>query len=167
MWFSSFKFDFNVFLNCFVLFFSLVYVGLFKATVVLCEPGSLANCSFFSHCVHVFHLWQLKWWWWWLLLQDVHRYTRLGELRGSSIVRGLISHCIQRPELRDELYCQLIRMTTDNPAPEDQLCRIWTMLCLCAVSFSPSRTLRKVSCLILVQYVLVFFVFFVFVFCLL
>jgi len=49
--------------------------------------------------------------------------------------------------MRDELYCQLVRMTTDNPAAEDQLCRLWTLLCLCAVSFSPSRTLRKVPVL--------------------
>jgi len=59
-------------------------------------------------------------------------------------VHALIAQCIQRPELRDELYCQLVRLITDNPAVEDQLCRLWTLLCLCAVSFSPSRSLRKV-----------------------
>ena len=69
---------------------------------------------------------------------------RSGESRGSTIVRALITQCIQRPELRDELYCQLVRMVTDSTAPEEQLCRLWTLLCLCVVSFSPSRTLRKV-----------------------
>jgi len=69
---------------------------------------------------------------------------RSGESRSSTIVRGLITHCIQRPELRDELYSQLVRMLTDNPTSEEQLCRLWTLFGLCAVSFSPSRSLRKV-----------------------
>ena len=67
------------------------------------------------------------------------------EGRGCALARALIGHCLQRPELRDELYCQLVRMTTNNPASDDQLCRLWTLFCLCAVSFSPSRTLRKVQ----------------------
>lgn len=62
----------------------------------------------------------------------------------QSLVRGLISHCLQRAELRDELYCQLVRQTTDNPGSEEQRSRLWILFCLCAVSFSPSNTLRKV-----------------------
>ena len=72
-----------------------------------------------------------------------------GELRedlASLTLRGIVAYGIQRVELRDEIYCQLVRQTNGNPH-RDHTLRAWVLWGLCAVSFSPSRTLHKVSSL--------------------
>jgi len=69
-----------------------------------------------------------------------------GELKGDTehqVLQGIINHGLQRIDLRDEIFCQLMRQTSDNPH-EDLCLRVWQIMCLCVVSFHPSRTLKKV-----------------------
>ena len=69
-----------------------------------------------------------------------------GELKGDAAniaIRNMIAQGIDKVELRDEIYCQLIRQSTYNPNSE--FCqRVWSVFSLCAVSFGPSHTLHKV-----------------------
>ena len=69
-----------------------------------------------------------------------------GELKGDAAnvaIRNMIAQGIEKVELRDEIYCQLIRQTTCNPNSE--YCqRVWSVFSLCVVSFGPSHTLNKV-----------------------
>nr|XP_034326517.1 myosin-I heavy chain isoform X5 [Crassostrea gigas] len=60
-------------------------------------------------------------------LQTVQKYVKAG---------------IERIELRDEIFCQLVRQTRSNPE-RPWLLTTWTLLCLCTASFSPSKTLNK------------------------
>src|SRR6218665_1833135 len=81
-----------------------------------------------------------------LCFQDIHRYMR-SETKASeasqSFVRSIFAQCIQHIELRDELFCQVVRLLTDNPSDEMRF-RLWPLLCLASISFSPSTALRKV-----------------------
>lgn len=70
-----------------------------------------------------------------------------GELKDDLAhlaLRGMVSYAIERVELRDEIYCQLIRQTNGCRHLEYTL-RAWVIMGLCSASFSPSRTLLKVS----------------------
>ena len=78
--------------------------------------------------------------------QDICKYMK-GELKEDLsylAIRGIISYGIERVELRDEIYCQLIRQTNGCRHVKQTL-RAWGIMGLAAVSFSPSRTLLKVS----------------------
>lgn len=79
-------------------------------------------------------------------LQDICKYMK-GESRldtGYLLLRGIISQGIEHIELRDEIYCQLIRQCTSNP--HDEWCaRVWQLFCLCSLVFMPCKTFRKVS----------------------
>ena len=77
--------------------------------------------------------------------QDICKYMK-GELKedlACLAIRGILSYGIERVELRDEIYCQLIRQTNGCRHVEHTL-RAWVIMGLAAVSFSPSRTLLKV-----------------------
>ena len=72
-----------------------------------------------------------------------------GEVKGDAVattLRTIIGYGIERTELRDEIYCQLMRQTNDNHHP-DSVVRGWNLFALCCVSFSPSHTLKHVSSL--------------------
>ena len=79
------------------------------------------------------------------LFKDLTKFMK-GELKGDAAnvaIRNMIAQGIEKVELRDEIYCQLIRQTTCNPNSE--YCqRVWSVFSLCAVSFGPSHTLNKV-----------------------
>ena len=79
------------------------------------------------------------------LFKDLTKFMK-GELKGDAAnvaIRNMITQGIEKVELRDEIYCQLIRQTTCNPNSE--YCqRVWSLFSLCAVSFGPSHTLNKV-----------------------
>ena len=79
------------------------------------------------------------------LLKDLTKFMK-GELKGdvaNVAIRNMIAQGIEKVELRDEIYCQLIRQTICNPNSE--YCqRVWSVFSLCAVSFGPSHTLNKV-----------------------
>lgn len=78
-------------------------------------------------------------------LQDLCKYLR-GELKPETevaTIQAIIGHGIEREELRDEIFVQCMRQVTNCPQPEWTE-RIWLILCLCIVSFQPSKLLYKV-----------------------
>ena len=62
---------------------------------------------------------------------------------GYVLLRGIITHGITHVELRDEIYCQLIRQCT-HCSNEEWAVRVWQLFALCSVVFLPSKTFRKV-----------------------
>lgn len=79
-------------------------------------------------------------------MQDICRYMR-GDVRGAaacSLLQGIMETALERIEMRDEVICQLVRQTTDNSNTRS-LERAWHIMCLACASFSPSRTLCRVS----------------------
>ena len=64
-------------------------------------------------------------------------------------IQSTIAYGIDRPELRDEIFCQVIRQVTENPK-DDAILRGWHFLTLCTISFPPSKNFNKVRDLTLV-----------------
>lgn len=59
------------------------------------------------------------------------------------IVQNIVKCGIERIELRDEIFCQLLRQTNCNNEL-DSLRQGWVIMCLCTAAFSPSKNLHKV-----------------------
>lgn len=59
-------------------------------------------------------------------------------------VQGIVSEGIEREELRDEIFVQLMRQTNNNPVREASL-RLWNLCCLCVIAFHPTKVLQKVN----------------------
>ena len=59
-------------------------------------------------------------------------------------IQSTIAYGIERPELRDEIFCQLIRQVSDNPK-DDALVKGWHFLTLCTIAFPPSKNFNKVG----------------------
>ena len=69
-----------------------------------------------------------------------------GDLKteqSNLIIQSTVAYGIDRPELRDEIFCQLIRQVTDNPK-EEAVLRGWHFLTLCTIAFPPSKNFNKV-----------------------
>uniref|UniRef100_A0A1L8E4W1 Rho GTPase-activating protein 39 n=1 Tax=Nyssomyia neivai TaxID=330878 RepID=A0A1L8E4W1_9DIPT len=59
----------------------------------------------------------------------------------NSVVIDIIALAVQQPPLRDELYVQLCRQTTENPSRES-LIRGWELLTICLSYLPPSPTFQ-------------------------
>ena len=69
-----------------------------------------------------------------------------GELKPEQAIltiQSTIAYGIERSELRDEIFCQLIRQVTDNPR-DDAVLRGWHFMALCTIAFPPSKNFNKV-----------------------
>jgi len=76
------------------------------------------------------------------LYKDLGKQMR-GELKPEQCelsIQSVVAYCLEREELRNEIFCQLMRQTNNNPDIDDQL-RGWHILCVCCVSFPPGRKL--------------------------
>jgi len=58
------------------------------------------------------------------------------------IIQSIVRHGIEKPELRDEIFIQIIRQLTNNPNNEYCL-RLWALLGLVSAAFSPSKSFSK------------------------
>lgn len=58
------------------------------------------------------------------------------------VLQSVLSKCIEREELRDELYVQLMRQITNN-ANREEIVRLWVLICLATVAFTPSKLLAR------------------------
>lgn len=80
------------------------------------------------------------------IFKDLCKFLR-GDARPDQvhlIIQSTIAYGIDRPELRDEIFCQLIRQVTDNPR-EDAILRGWHFLTLCVTAFPPSKNFNRVG----------------------
>ena len=62
---------------------------------------------------------------------------------GVSLIRSVVSKGKDRVELRDEIYCQLLRLSNGSPSLDNTL-RAWAVMAVCSVAYTPSHTLLKV-----------------------
>ena len=81
------------------------------------------------------------------VFKELLRYSR-GECKTAeaevAIIQEIVRHGIEVEELRDEIYVQCVRQLTNNPC-EEQTQRLWLLLCLVVVAFTPSKSFFKVK----------------------
>ena len=81
------------------------------------------------------------------IFKDLVKYAK-GELKGDGdilTIQQIIQLGIDREELRDEIYVQVVRQLNDNPHQE-QIERLWLLLCLVVVAFPTGKAFYKVCC---------------------
>ncbi|KAJ6231100.1 rho gtpase activation protein [Anaeramoeba flamelloides] len=71
----------------------------------------------------------------------------MGEISARNVtdlkaISGILSTGVKTPELRDEIYIQVIKQTTNNPNNESEI-KAWCALSLLAHSFIPTRNLHN------------------------
>eukprot|EP00118_Oscarella_pearsei_P025077 m.307450 g.307450 ORF g.307450 m.307450 type:complete len:2013 (+) comp42307_c0_seq1:102-6140(+) len=78
------------------------------------------------------------------IFKDLCKFAK-GDFKPDQVnltLQSIIAYGLERPELRDEIFCQLMKQLTDTPKPEQSM-RLWHMLCLCVVAFPPGKSLNK------------------------
>ena len=79
------------------------------------------------------------------IFKDLVKYAK-GDLKGDpeiATMQQMIQLGLEREELRDEIYVQIVRQLTDNPHQE-QTDRLWLLLCLVVVAFPTGKAFYKV-----------------------
>lgn len=87
-----------------------------------------------------------------VIFKDVCKLLR-GDVKSEQFnltIQSTIAYAIDRAELRDEVFCQLIRQVSENPSEEATL-RGWHFLTLCTIAFPPTKSFNKVCNLALVS----------------
>jgi len=80
------------------------------------------------------------------IFKDLCKYLK-GDMKHEQqllSIQSTIAYGIERPELRDEIFCQIIRQVTENPK-EDATLRGWHFMTLCILAFLPGRSFNKVN----------------------
>ena len=80
------------------------------------------------------------------IFKDLAKYAK-GDLKGDaeiSAIQQIVQLGLDREELRDEIYVQCVRQLTGNPNQE-QIERLWLLLCLVVVAFPTGKTFFKVQ----------------------
>jgi len=80
------------------------------------------------------------------IFKDMCKLLR-GELKPEQyilVIQSTVAYGIERAELRDEIFCQLIRQVSNNPK-QDAIMRGWHFLTLCTIAFPPSKNFNKVN----------------------
>lgn len=67
---------------------------------------------------------------------------RLTEADVVEVTKNILEQAIKKPKLRNEVYCQLIRLTTENPHA-DNLLRTWQLMAVCCGTFLPTKDLMN------------------------
>lgn len=78
------------------------------------------------------------------IFKELNKYLA-GEKKPDAEVRfiqSMIGHGIEREELRDEIFIQLVRQSHDNPSKE-QTIRCWSLLALSTAAFMPNKQLSR------------------------
>jgi hypothetical protein len=65
---------------------------------------------------------------------------KLTETEGVDITKTILEHAIKKPKMRNEVFCQLIKLTTQNPH-NDVLLRAWQLMAVCCGTFLPTKDL--------------------------
>lgn len=65
---------------------------------------------------------------------------KLTATESVDIVKSLLDNAIKKQKIRNELFCQLIKQTTQNPHA-DMLARAWHLMAVCAGTFLPTKDL--------------------------
>ncbi|RWS10167.1 unconventional myosin-X-like protein [Dinothrombium tinctorium] len=78
------------------------------------------------------------------LFKDLCKYlqTDLKLDAETKLIQSIISKALERDELRDEIFVQLVRQSTNNPSREETL-KAWVLLGLTTASFQPSKVFAK------------------------
>ena len=77
------------------------------------------------------------------IFKDLNKYCK-GDNDSNEVItiQSIIKHGLQREELRDEIYVQCVRQLNKNPS-EEQIERLWLLLCLVVVAFPPGKSFFK------------------------
>lgn len=63
----------------------------------------------------------------------------------TAVVQYIIQRGLSVPDLRDEIYCQLIKQVTGNPTPEHEE-HCWELIMFCCCTFAPVEFLKYFVC---------------------
>ncbi|XP_053210352.1 myosin-I heavy chain-like isoform X2 [Panonychus citri] len=78
------------------------------------------------------------------LFKEIHKYLSQ-DLKSESeikLIQSIVVKGIEREELRDEIFVQLVRQSTNNPSREETL-KAWVLLGLTSAAFQPGKIFSK------------------------
>ncbi|XP_073998839.1 unconventional myosin 81F [Rhodnius prolixus] len=76
------------------------------------------------------------------IFRDLCKYMKGEHKNEVQVIQSIIGAGLEREELRDEIFVQCMRQSTNNPSAEATE-RLWLLLCLTIVAFQPSKMLFK------------------------